>query len=104
MIPGMFNPFAVGPMLMWQDLGRMVWETQVVIAMRTAGLFGLVRQDRGEPVRMVVEKADAASEAMFAALNAAGRGERADKVMVAAMRPYRRRVKANARRLSRNKL
>ena len=39
-------------------------------------------------------------EAMFAALKAAGRGERADKVMAAALRPYRRRTKANVRRLS----
>ncbi|WP_134681193.1 antibiotic ABC transporter [Paracoccus ravus] len=96
------NPFAPGiPIMLWQQMARMAWESQIVIAMRTAGMMGLLPQDKAEPSRMVTEKADAANEAMFAALAAAGRGERADKVMAAALRPYRRRTKANVKRLSR---
>lgn len=73
----------------------------MVIALRTAGMMGVLRQDLSEPHRMVLEKADAASEAIYAALRAAGRGDRADRVMAAALRPYRRRTRANMRRLSR---
>ncbi|MDS9468658.1 antibiotic ABC transporter [Paracoccus sp. MBLB3053] len=98
------DPFTIGnPMLLWQQMARIAWESQMVIAMRTAGMMGLVRQDATEPTRMVVEKANAASEAMFAALQAAGRGDRADRVVAAALRPYRRRTKANVRRLSNKK-
>ena len=68
-----------------------------------ARLVHILRQDAHEPSRMVTEKADAASEAMHAALRAAGRGQRADEVMAAALRPYRRRTKNNLRRLSRKK-
>lgn len=86
--------------LLWQQMTNIAWESQMVIALRTAGLLGLVRQDAEEPQRMVIEKANAATEAMHAALRAASRGARADKVMAAALRPYRRRTKANVKRLS----
>ncbi len=89
------------PMLLWQQMVHMAWEAQMVIALRTAGLMGVLDQDVAEPQRMVMEKADAATEALHAALRAAGRGERADRVMAAALRPYRRRTRANMRRLSR---
>ena len=89
------------PMLLWQQMVHMAWEAQMVIALRTAGMMGVLRQDLSEPHRMVLEKADAASEAMHAALRAASRGEGAEKVMAAALRPYRRRTRANMRRLSR---
>jgi len=88
------------PLLLWQQMARMGWESQMVIALRMAGMMGLVQQDATEPQRMVIEKADAASEALHAALRAAGRGERADRIMAAALRPYRRRTRANMRRLS----
>ncbi|WP_233253409.1 antibiotic ABC transporter [Paracoccus binzhouensis] len=88
------------PVLLWQQMARMAWESQMVIALRTAGMLGILRQDASEPQRMVVEKANAATEALHAALNAAGRGARADRVMAAALRPYRRRTRANVRRLS----
>lgn len=88
------------PFLLWQQMARLGWDAQMVIALRTAGMMGFVPQDAAEPSRMVQEKADAASEAMQAALRAASRGERADRVMAAAIRPYRRRTRANVRRLS----
>ena len=89
------------PVILWQQMMQMAWEAQMVIALRTAGMLGVLRQDIAEPHRMVLEKADAASEAMHAALRAASRGEGAEKVMAAALRPYRRRTRANVRRLSR---
>ena len=95
------DPFAAMlPLLLWQQLARLGWESQMVIAMRMAGMMGLRPQAADEPARMVTEKADAASEALIAALRAAGRGDRADRVMAAALRPYRRRTRANAKRLS----
>ena len=44
----------------------------MLIALRTAGMMGILRQDAREPSRMVIEKADAASEAMHAALDNVG--------------------------------
>lgn len=99
---GMLNLTAMhAPILLWQQMAQMTFEAQMVIALRTAGMMGIVNQDAQEPQRMLVEKADAASEAMQAAIRAAGRGQRADQVMAAALKPYRRRTKANVRRLSR---
>jgi hypothetical protein len=89
------------PMLLWQQIAHMAVEAQMVIVFRTAGMMGVLRQDLIEPQRMVLEKADAASEAIQAALRAAGRGEGVDQMMAAALRPYRRRTRANMRRLSR---
>ena len=89
------------PMLLWQQIAHMAVEAQMVIVFRTAGMMGVLRQDLIEPQRMVLEKADAASEAIQAALRAAGRGEGVDQMMAAALRPYRRRTRANVRRLSR---
>ena len=91
------------PFLLWQQMARIAWESQMVIALRTAGMMGILQQDAEEPQRMVIEKANAATESMQAAIRAAGRGERADRVMAAALRPYRRRTKANVKRLSRQK-
>ncbi len=89
------------PVLLWQQMAQIAWESQMVIAMRTAGMMGVLRQDLAEPQRMVTEKADASFEALLATLRAAGNGQRADRVMAAALRPYRRRTRANMRRLSR---
>lgn len=101
MNPMMMNLASLqAPFVLWQQMTQMAVEAQMVIAMRTAGMMGLIRQDSGETTRMVVEKADAASESLHAALRAAGRGQRADQVMAAALRPYRRRTKANVKRLS----
>ena len=97
----MFNFASLqAPLVLWQQVSQMALEAHMVIAMRTAGMMGLVKQDSGETARMVGEKADAASEALQAALRAAGRGQRADQIMAAALRPYRRRTKANVKRLS----
>ncbi len=97
-----YTPF-FAPWTIWQQMTQIAFDSQMVIAMRTAGMMGLVRQDTNEPSRMVLEKADAANEAMTAVIRAAARGARADQVVSAALRPYRRRTKANAKRLTHSK-
>ena len=88
------------PMSLWAQMARMGIESQTVIAMRTAAMIGVLPQDPSENLRMFQEKSEAAGEAMVAAVRAAGRGAQVDQVMSAALRPYRRRTKANAKRLT----
>jgi hypothetical protein len=50
---------------------------------------------------MVMEKTGAARESFGAAFRSAALGSRADEVLAAALKPYGRRTRVNARRLSR---
>lgn len=88
------------PLPLWAQMARIGVESQFVIGLRTAAMMGLLPQRPGELTRMVSEKQDAANEAMRAAMSAAGRGARADEVLSAMLKPYGRRTKANAKRLS----
>lgn len=97
MIPS--APDARGTVRLWQDALHMGIEAQFVIGMRLAGMMGLQPQRFDEGLRMVSEKSDAAAESIRAALRAASRGQRADQVLKAAMRPYGRRTHQNALRL-----
>lgn len=98
---GIFTPAAMMiPFALWRQMNQIAWNSQMVIALRMAGMMGILKQDAAEPSRMVQEKADAAQEAMWAALQAAANGRRADHIMAAALRPYRRRTTANAKRLT----
>lgn len=85
--------------LMFQ-MGRIALESQMIIAMRTAGMMGLIAQNPGEPFRMIAEKQAAASESLHAAMRAASQGQSGNRVMAAALRPYGKRTRANSRRLS----
>jgi len=85
----------------WTQMARISLESQTVIGIRTAAMMGLLPQAAGENARMVTEKQDAAAESVRQAIRAAGRGASADQILSAALRPYRRRTRANARRLSR---
>ena len=99
---GMLNIVAMqAPLLLWQQMAHMALEAQMVIALRTAGMMGILRQDACEPSRMVTEKADACRESMSAAFRSAARGARADQILAAALKPYGRRTRANAKRLGR---
>ncbi|RJL10891.1 antibiotic ABC transporter [Paracoccus siganidrum] len=91
------------PLYLWLQIGRIALESQMVIAMRMAGMMGIVTQSPGEPFRMVAEKQAAASESLYAAIQAASRGHSGDRVLSAALRPYGRRTRANSRRLARAK-
>lgn len=88
-------------MKLWADFCRMGLEAQYVMTMRMAGMMGVVPHRRGENYRMVAEKGHAARESVGAALRSAATGARADEILAAALRPYGRRTRANARRLSR---
>lgn len=91
------------PFYLWFQMGRIAFDSQMVIAMRVAGMMGFASQSPGEPFRMVAEKQAAASESLYAALQAASRGKSGDRVLSAALRPYGRRTRANSRRLARAK-
>lgn len=86
----------------WTQVAHIAFESQMVIGMRLAGLMGFVPQKSSEPQRMVQEKLDAAQEAGFAMFKAASRGASPDKVMAAALQPYSRRTRANAKRLTKS--
>lgn len=87
------------PYRVWAQMTRIAVDSQMVIGMRMAGMMGVVTQSPGEPFRMVAEKQAAATESIFAIAQASSRGESADRVMSAAMRPYGKRTRANSRRL-----
>ena len=94
------NPAAT--MKLWADVLRMGFEAQYVMAMRMAGMMGMLPQRSGENVRMVAEKGDAARESVGAALRSAATGARPDEILSAALRPYGRRTRANAKRLTKS--
>ncbi len=94
------NSFAEATRL-WVQVTHIAIESQMVIALRMAGMMGLLPQHNDESQRMVMEKLDAAHEAGNAVFRAVSSGASAEQVMSAALRPYGRRTKANAKRLSR---
>jgi hypothetical protein len=85
------------PMLV---MTQMMMEAQAVIALRLMGMAGAWPMAAGEPLRMVTEKARAAQDAGLAMARAAGSGASAGKVMLAGVKPVRRRTKANVGRLT----
>lgn len=87
---------------LWAQVAQIAIESQMVINLRLAGMMGFLPQSRNESHRMVQEKLDAAQEAGTAVMRAVTRGASADQVMTAALKPYSRRTKANARRLTKS--
>jgi hypothetical protein len=92
-------------MLNWWQLAfetsQMAFEAQEVVAMR---LTKIGRGDAAASVeaqQMVVEKTLVIGEAWMAAAGAAMANGSPQSVAAAFMRPYRKRVRANRRRLSR---
>ncbi|SRR5581483_6272621 len=81
------------------DLMRLGMEAQGVIALRMLRLATGGALAEREASRMVTEKAAAAFEAQTAAALALVGGQRGAAVPKKAMRIYRRRVRANRRRL-----
>ncbi|MDB6180532.1 antibiotic ABC transporter [Paracoccus fistulariae] len=75
----------------------------MVIGLRVAGMMGMIAQSPGEPFRMVAEKQAAASESLYAMALSAGRGDSADRMISAALRPYGKRTRANSRRLTKRR-
>ena len=81
--------------------GLMIYEAQVVIALRMMGMTGLLRGRPGENRRMVAEKSAAAAKSASAATRAAMGGAGPVAVAMAAVKPVRARTRSNARRLTR---
>ncbi|MFI0395456.1 antibiotic ABC transporter [Paracoccus jiaweipingae] len=99
-----FSPVSLShsPIALWAEMTRIGLESQMVIGLRVAGMMGLLPHSPAESRRMVREKHDAATESLGAALRAASDGLRGDQVLAAALKPYRKRTRANAKRLTRN--
>ncbi len=79
---------------------NMIAEAQMVVTMRLLGMVGLWDTGAEETERMVSEKQQAFSTAAEAALRAVAAGKRADEIASAAVRPIRRRTRANVARLA----
>ncbi|MGO4914849.1 antifreeze protein [Pseudogemmobacter sp. W21_MBD1_M6] len=79
---------------------HLVAETQEVVAYRLMGMAGFWSVLPTENSRMVSEKGPAFAEAAASAIEAASKGQRPDQVMMAAMKPLRKKTTANAKRLS----
>lgn len=94
--PGGLTP---SPYRLLMQMTRIAVESQMIIGLRMAGMLGFMAQSPGEPFRMVAEKQAAASESLFAIAHATSRGESAERVLSAALRPYGKRTRANSRRL-----
>lgn len=92
------SPFDyMGPAIL---MGQMMAEAQVVIGLRVLGMMGAIPAARGEKRRMVTEKAAALKEAGRGVTRAMLSGAPGHDIAVAAMKPLRRRTRANVRRLT----
>ena len=82
-------------------LGMLAAETQMVMAMRIAGMAGAWSVLPSENRRMVDEKGPAFTEAAYVAWMAAISGKRPDQVLDAWTSSLRKKTGGNARRLIR---
>jgi len=91
-----FNPWVVLTMRAFQ----LSWEAQNVIALRMLRLASGDVRGQAELNRMVVEKITAAAEAQVAAAVAMMNGHKDHVIAGKALTVYKKRVRANRRRLS----
>jgi len=84
----------------WFDAWRFAAEAQQVMTMRMMRFWQCDATAGAEATRMVTEKMAAAAEAQMAAALALMRGQSLSTALKRASTPYRRRVRANHRRLS----
>ena len=101
MLPNNMFMSSANPVRVWAQVTRLAIESQMVIGLRVAGMMGFIDQSPGEPFRMVAEKQAAMTESFYAIARTAGRGDSADRVISAGLRPYGKRTRANSRRLVR---
>ena len=90
------NPWVVLTMRAFQ----LSWEAQSVIALRMMRLASGDVRGQAELNRMVVEKITAAAEAQVAAAAAMMNGHKDHVIAGKALTVYKKRVRANRRRLS----
>ena len=84
----------------WFDAWRFAAEAQQVMAMRMMRFWLRDASAGAEATRMVSEKLAAAAEAQVAAATALMKGQSAKTALRRAGTPYRRRVRANHKRLT----
>jgi hypothetical protein len=96
------------PMQMWNDwfalslqTARLGWEAQGVMALRVMRMAAQSARSQTEARRMVTEKAAAFGEAQAAATVAAMKGGKKHRVARKVLGVYKKRVRANRRRLTR---
>ncbi|MEL6570667.1 MAG: antifreeze protein [Pseudomonadota bacterium] len=90
------------PLHYWANamqVGYLVAEAQAVIAMRLMGMAGVWSVTPAEDGRMISEKVYAITKATTDAAKVAATGGTADQITAAAIKPIRRKTRANARRL-----
>jgi hypothetical protein len=92
-----------GIMNQWFEATRFGADVQRVIAMRLMRLAAGDAHAATEAQRMILEKASALGEAQFAAMAALARGATMKTAATRALTPYRKRVRANRRRLASHK-
>ncbi|HEY0212403.1 MAG TPA: antifreeze protein [Paenirhodobacter sp.] len=90
-----FSPFKIA-----LQATRIGIEAQAVVTMRLAGMAGLWDTPSSEMTRMVVEKAEAVTQAMRASTQAAIRGAAPDQVLQAGMAQIGQYTTRNLARLS----
>lgn len=98
-LPGPFDFFRPA-----MEASLMLVEAQQVIALRMAGMAGIWTMRPDETRRMVDEKTSAGQAVMVAAMRAGMAGKSPGDVALAAMKPLRRRTRANAARLQKQAL
>ena len=89
---------------MWSvglQTAQMMFEAQTVMTLRMLGMCGAWGTAPAESMRMVFEKPDAFIRSASSATEAMMLGKRPDQIAEAAIRPLRRKTKANAKRLRR---
>lgn len=82
------------------EIGQMMAEANAVITMRTLGMAGLWSVTPAEDQRMVSEKVEAVTRSMSDATQAMMKGQNADQITAAALKPLRQKTRANAKRLT----
>jgi hypothetical protein len=91
----------IGVWRTWIEATRFAIEAQQVVALRLVRLAGGDMAAAREAQRMVMEKIAAGLTAQIAATTALIAGASLTAVTLSAAQPYRRRVRANHRRLTR---
>lgn len=86
------------------QIGYLMAEAQAVIAMRMMGMMGVWSVTPTEDGRMISEKVYAMTKASTDAARVAMTGGTADQIAAAAIKPIRRKTRANARRLGKRGL
>jgi hypothetical protein len=93
----MFDTMRLG----W-SMARLGLEAQTVMAIRIAGLAGLMVLPPGEAMRMVQEKGPAFSDAWMKGAVALASGAGVPAAMGLALKPLHRKAQANRKRLTRS--